>query len=282
MSIPIFKIPEYALRLEYITPGTGESFQHHLIHEKTVSSTIIAQPTVGSYEITCQGRTEKIPTGEVFITGANQPLRIVHHGDPKQKFQMKARWVHFNFTLFETIDFTALFDLPLRAGGAASKKFGRIIEQLLVNTSHSESLLHVARRNILSFEMLENLCRLSRMRPDALESLEQSERLQPVLAYMKNNLQLPMSVDDLAMRAHMSSATLHRAFGRAFGLSPQRYLKRLRLSTAQRLLSADWTLDAIATQTGFASPFHFSREFKRATGWAPSEYRRRYLRMGLE
>jgi AraC-like DNA-binding protein len=282
MSIDSFKIPEQALRLEFATPGFCETFPDGLTHEKTAPNTIVAQPYVGRYEITCQGRVEIIRPGEVFITGANLPLRIVHLGDPRKKFQMKARWLHFHFSLHDTIDFTSLFDLPLRAGPPESNVLGGIIKRLLNPPPDAAGLMQVVERVALAFEALRILCGLGQMKAGALESLEQSKRLQPVLAHMKLNLHRAISIEELARQAHMSPATLHRVFDRSFGISPQRYLKRLRLAIAQRsLVATDWPLAAVAEQTGFATSFHFSREFKKETGLAPSEFRRQHWQMRL-
>jgi len=80
----------------------------------------------------------------------------------------------------------------------------------------------------------------------------------------------------LAELAHLEATYFSRQFSRRFGLSPVQYIQRQRIERAQRLLwETDATLSVIAEQTGFSSPFHLSKTFKKLTGMPPSEFRRR-------
>jgi AraC-like DNA-binding protein len=65
-------------------------------------------------------------------------------------------------------------------------------------------------------------------------------------------------------------------FKQAFGTSPIDWLRRERISQAKRRL-AD-TLDdgkEIASQVGYAARYFFSKDFKKHTGFTPTQYRAR-------
>lgn len=96
-----------------------------------------------------------------------------------------------------------------------------------------------------------------------------THQLVPVLSYMRNNLDQPLAVEDLADRAGMSRAAFDRHFRAATGLSPLKYLKALRLNDAAMLIANGATITDAATRVGYTSPSQFSREFKRHFGTTP-------------
>jgi len=85
------------------------------------------------------------------------------------------------------------------------------------------------------------------------------------------------SVDALALRAHMSPRHFARAFRAETGVTPARYVERVRLEAARRRLEA--TADpvaAIAAGCGFGTTETMRRVFLRTLEVAPAEYRRRF------
>jgi len=85
-----------------------------------------------------------------------------------------------------------------------------------------------------------------------------------------------ISVSRIAASCHVSPATLGRLFRQEFGRSPQAYFRDLRMQTARGLL-ADPAMPVkhVAAQVGFSDVFSFSREFRKAEGISPREFRRR-------
>lgn len=80
---------------------------------------------------------------------------------------------------------------------------------------------------------------------------------------------------ELARRAGTSRAALVRKFRSGTGMSPQRYLARLRMDlAAARLLETDASLAEIAREVGYDSEFSFNRAFKRHRGLPPGVFRR--------
>jgi transcriptional regulator GlxA family with amidase domain len=83
----------------------------------------------------------------------------------------------------------------------------------------------------------------------------------------------------LASISNMSLRAFERQFNAAFHVTPQRFLRKLRLRIASRaLMSTDESLSDIAMNCGFADQSHFSREFRRQFGRTPREYREHYRR----
>jgi AraC-like DNA-binding protein len=80
------------------------------------------------------------------------------------------------------------------------------------------------------------------------------------------------SVEGMAKRAGMSIAAFHHNFKLMTGSSPLRYLKRIRLDRAKRLLIHDgYNAGAAAKAVGYESASQFCREYKRQFGVTPME-----------
>ncbi|MEV6165013.1 GlxA family transcriptional regulator [Streptomyces sp. NPDC052052] len=86
-----------------------------------------------------------------------------------------------------------------------------------------------------------------------------------------------LSVDALAARARLSPRHFARAFQAETGLTPGRYVERVRLEHARRLLE-DTTdgITGISRACGYGTPEAMRRAFVKTLGAAPAEYRRRF------
>lgn len=87
-------------------------------------------------------------------------------------------------------------------------------------------------------------------------------------------LDSPLTVDALAADAGMSRFAFHRAFQRATGESPYRYLTARRLDAAAHLLrTTRHSVLEIALECGFPDPGRFARAFRARFGVSPRAYR---------
>ncbi|MFI1292126.1 GlxA family transcriptional regulator [Streptomyces sp. NPDC020792] len=86
-----------------------------------------------------------------------------------------------------------------------------------------------------------------------------------------------LSVEALAARARLSPRHFARAFRAETGTTPGRYVDRVRLEHARRLLedTADG-VEEISRASGYGTPEAMRRAFVKALGAAPAEYRRRF------
>jgi AraC-like DNA-binding protein len=98
-----------------------------------------------------------------------------------------------------------------------------------------------------------------------------------VLAHLRDHYPTPITNRQLARLAHMSVRAFERKFRASFHLTPQRYLRKLRLSMASRsLIHTAAALAEIASGCGFSDQSHFTREFRRQFGRTPRDYREHY------
>ncbi|MFJ8630060.1 GlxA family transcriptional regulator [Streptomyces sp. NPDC093568] len=101
--------------------------------------------------------------------------------------------------------------------------------------------------------------------------------LRDVQRWITEHPEADLSVEALATRASLSPRHFARAFQSETGMTPGRYVDRIRLEHARRLLE-DTTdgVEEISRASGYGTPEAMRRAFVKALGAAPAEYRRRF------
>lgn len=84
----------------------------------------------------------------------------------------------------------------------------------------------------------------------------------------------PISLDDMAESAGLSSFHFLRLFRDVFEETPHRYLTRVRLARAKASLARGASVTEVCFQVGFSSVGSFSALFAREAACSPSAYRR--------
>ena len=93
--------------------------------------------------------------------------------------------------------------------------------------------------------------------------------------WIVENLGKPLSVDQLASRMGMSVRNFSRSFTREFGSTPAKFVVRLRVETAKRLLEdSEKSMEQIAAECGFGSVDSMQRNFRQQTDRPPRTFRR--------
>jgi AraC family transcriptional regulator, regulatory protein of adaptative response / methylphosphotriester-DNA alkyltransferase methyltransferase len=137
-----------------------------------------------------------------------------------------------------------------------------------------------ARENVLFFDTAEKAldagfrpCK--KCRPDRPGEDGDPELTRRATELFDSEYDRPVSLKDFSERLGVSRNHLARVFARHMGLSPSRYIARLRVDKAARLIAeTDEQILDIAYASGFESPSNFYRQFKERTGCTPKEYRR--------
>ncbi|MEG0693028.1 MAG: AraC family transcriptional regulator [Oscillospiraceae bacterium] len=97
----------------------------------------------------------------------------------------------------------------------------------------------------------------------------------PAVSYIANHYMEEINVDGLAKLCSFSPPTLRRKFEEAFSLSPLDYLHKVRIHTAQWLLSLeDKSVLEVCHQVGYQSQSSFNRQFKKHTNTSPMKLRK--------
>lgn len=95
-----------------------------------------------------------------------------------------------------------------------------------------------------------------------------------VLHYIKENLDKPIRLEQLAAMVHLDKSYFVRLFRETYGQTPIQFLINLRMEHACDLITyTDLPMGQIAQQCGYPSPSHFSAEYKKHYGVTPATHR---------
>ena len=100
------------------------------------------------------------------------------------------------------------------------------------------------------------------------------ERVRAGVEYINSNYKRhDVSVSEAAKRSFMSEVYFRNLFKAELGISPKKYIIKLRIKKAASLINMGYySLKEIADMCGYTDYKYFSVEFKRFVGVSPSEY----------
>ena len=158
-------------------------------------------------------------------------------------------------------------------------QLGRSILAELTNETAAGRMYVEMASMTLAARLLQKHCDSGTCAPTELatHSLDQI-RLRRVLDYVAANIEDNITLANLADVAGYSQFHFARKFKLTMGISPHRYISRMRLENAMAKLAAGkQPIAEIALGAQFSSQASFTRAFHRATGMTPKKYRRRRL-----
>ena len=100
------------------------------------------------------------------------------------------------------------------------------------------------------------------------------EAFTKVIEYIHTNASGNISLADLAKVAEVSSHHFASLFTKATGLSPHKYVLRVRIERAKIHLKDDGlSVAEVSRLIGFRTQEHFTKVFRRVVGVTPSKFR---------
>jgi AraC-like DNA-binding protein len=99
-------------------------------------------------------------------------------------------------------------------------------------------------------------------------------RIMRAVELIERSFALPLTLDAIAREAGMSPFAFARAFKRATGEPPHRFVTSRRIEQAKTLLRASsLSVNEIGHRVGWTNPSHFTQVFRKATGLSPRAFR---------
>lgn len=120
---------------------------------------------------------------------------------------------------------------------------------------------------------------IARNMDDAPDKLRPYMEMNEVLEYVREHYAEPIRIEDLAAVMNLSPSQFERRFKKVFQITPTKHILNVRIRAAcHQLSTTNDTIASVGLDAGFYDHSHFSRNFQKAMGISPSEYRERGLK----
>ncbi len=140
----------------------------------------------------------------------------------------------------------------------------KIVETSTNSTNHKEFLLDLYAQEI-TFSLLN-----TKGAQDILAS-EFNNPIKRSIQLMKSNLKNNITVSEIAFDLNMSLPNFSSKFKKVIGITPNDYLKNLKLDEAKKLLKTE-SVTEVAYELGYENISHFINLFKKKFGLTPKQY----------
>lgn len=213
-----------------------------------------------------QGEWQRLIPGSVIVIPPNTPYKC-----KCATASASFLWVHFTGSGVEQIldrykieIFPSIYKTS--ATNNISSRFQKLFEGFARNDAYR------------SYDLAALLDRLLIEISRAVEK-NRSERisLSRSIRYLNENYTTQIKIPDLAKMENICMTSYNKAFKKQMGMSPTKYIIRLRTNNAKELLcTTNMTIQKIGAICGYDDVNFFRKTFKKEIGISPLEYRERF------
>ncbi len=103
------------------------------------------------------------------------------------------------------------------------------------------------------------------------------EVVQQAQAYIENNVEEKISIEDLSAKFNVGRRNFDRRFIKATGNTPIAYAQRVKIESAKKAFETNRkTINEVMYEVGYADVKAFREVFKKYTGMSPLDYKHKY------
>ncbi|GAB2896812.1 AraC family ligand binding domain-containing protein [Microbulbifer echini] len=224
----------------------------------------------GAEQLDYRGETAILPQGSIVAINPSE----VHTGFSGSDHGWHYRMFYFDTGLIEQIlqehNGFGLAPTPfLRGPNIYDPQLFSLFDQL--HRSLEEESLALASDSLLTIAITQIFTRHGdqKFQPKSVK-----DKRAPSLAkaYLRENWQRNVTLDELCHYTDVSRYQLIRSFNRQFGITPHQFLILLKTQQARTLFQAGGNSAEVAIDCGFFDQSHLTRNFKKAFGITPGRY----------
>lgn len=227
---------------------------------------------------------EKFQPGEIVLIGKNVPHMWLNDEDYFQndpKLSAKAIAIHFKedylgTDFFETPEMIHLLELFKRA------RFGVKFEDIppaFIEEIQKMLELDGFEKTMAFLHILNKLSKHKKHKLLASQGfinsfkITENKKLDKIHAYIFNNFNKTITLEEVAAVAHMNTSAFSRFFKRVNRKTFSRYVSEIRIGYACKLLLEDkYNIAEVCYECGFHNISNFNRQFKLIMNCTPSTY----------
>jgi len=222
------------------------------------------------------GNKEIITPGDIAVFPPDIPYRYEYDGNGDG---IVYYWVHFTGRYAEELIKLCSMDKYGKFNIGISESIVGIFKQMFGDFIRRDDVFEFA-----ASAKLQLLCAEIKRRYDERKRIPVSKesafgnvenaKIYESLGYIHMNSGNEISVGELADIEHMSVSRYNTVFRESTGMSPMKYIIRLRMINACELLgNTDLSVKQVSAMVGYGDQLYFSRVFRSFTGMSPSKYR---------
>jgi AraC-like DNA-binding protein len=213
----------------------------------------------------------KVYKDQFFIIPAHEP----HKYGSEETFPWTIYWIHFSGEIsnkFLRSNFS-IIDLNSAENQRNDRRI-RLFEEIYQTLSMGFSNENLDYSSICLWYLLGSFQYIPQF--ERIRSIKQYDIIERSILFMQENTYNKISLDKLASHCGLSVSQFSLVFKKKTSRSPINYYNSLRIQNACQMIDfTNLTIKEISLQLDFADQFYFSREFKKAMGYSPREYRKR-------
>lgn len=213
-------------------------------------------------------RTYKVSKGQFLLIPPNLKHKIISTEYPIKKFALE-----FKLNITSPLSFENYFCVYDDTPAYILESMQRIVAEYKTSLTSSELL--IANR---VFESALLLLRLANAKESAKLPAEWADmRISFAKQYIKDNIESPLLVSDIAAYCYVSEKQLTRLFKKYEDISPAMYIKKEKIKHIEMLLTDDTlSLKEISDRMCFPNEYYFNVFFKKYYGMPPGQYRKMF------
>lgn len=143
-----------------------------------------------------------------------------------------------------------------------------VLQQNIERRSQTDMYTRLTTRSLLVYLMAQFIKHAS----PKLKIMD--ERVKKIIDYVRQNIDNPISLNNLCQASALSPNHVIRIFKSNMGITPIDYINKKRIEKAQlMLLTENMSIKEIAYHLSFENVSYFNRQFKHFTGTTPKKYR---------
>lgn len=243
---------------------------HSVARKEGSPNNILIFCTEGKGWINCNGVRKKISKNQYYIIPENTP----HSYGADYRNPWTIYWIHFNGE--NAFHFMRPGDYPRTIPENLNSRYDeriKMFEEMLLILENNLSNTNLEYSSLILTHYLGSLKYLVQF--ENRNHLERNSTVSRAISYMKDNLKINISLQEIAEYCGLSVSHFCLQFKNETSYSPIDYFTMIRIQKSCKLLCfTDKKVKEIAREVGYEDQYYFTRVFTRKMGQSPLFYRK--------
>lgn len=237
----------------------------HIKHPGPSPYHLLYLPEIGDLDLRCDGAEHRVSVGELLWMQPNSVFDLRACSDEPK--------INISVCRFDLdLDHPVGLDRPFAVSNVKPRAL--LLNDLLPGSRVDESVENLRARSIIGHIIGDAFLPRTELETGRQGGLSMQMR-KACMDYIQQHIHQRIIIAEVAAHVGLNPDYFARQFKKSFGVSPQSWIKTIRIrEAADHLLSGSNSISAIAEQFGFKNVYFFSRQFREVMGVSPRKWLR--------